>query len=104
MLNLGLDTKFVRETLDENGMLVDYTLDYPETFNFAYDIVDAAAGLDPGRLALLWCDVEGNERRFTYREIMEKSNQTANYFLSLGVRKGDRVMLVLKRQDRKSVV
>ena len=97
MLNLGLDTKFVRETLDENGMLVDYTLDYPETFNFAYDIVDAAAGLDPGRLALLWCDVEGNERRFTYREIMEKSNQTANYFLSLGVRKGDRVMLVLKR-------
>ena len=69
----------------------------PERFNFAYDVVDRMAADEPDRPALLWTDENGAERRFTFAEISEQSDRTAAFFQSLGIGRGDRVMLILKR-------
>ena len=69
----------------------------PENFNFAYDVVDAWAEEQPDKLALLWTNDEGKEIRFTFREMKELSDKAAAYFLSIGIRKGDMVMIILKR-------
>ncbi len=69
----------------------------PENFNFAYDVMDAWAEEDPDRLALLWTSERGEEIRFTFKDLKEKTDQTASYFLSLGIGKNDPVMLILKR-------
>ena len=89
--------EYVTETFDENGTLTDIKFRYPDTFNYAFDVVDEIARRTPDALAMLWCDEAGNERRFTFGEISELSNRAANVFRSVGIRKGDRVMLVLKR-------
>ncbi len=68
----------------------------PDRFNFAYDIVDRLALVDPNRVALVWADYLGNDRRFNFKELSEMSSQTAHYFKSLGIGKGDAVLLVLK--------
>jgi acetyl-CoA synthetase len=70
----------------------------PENFNFAYDIMDEYAHLEPERLALVWCDDNGNERFFTFKELKLWSDKTANLLKREGVRKGDRVMLILRRR------
>ncbi|MDE6161444.1 MAG: AMP-binding protein [Muribaculaceae bacterium] len=69
----------------------------PQRFNFAYDVVDAIAACDPGRPALLWTDEHGAERRFSFGEMAALSDSTASFFQSLGIGRGDRVMLILKR-------
>lgn len=74
-----------------------FRLKVPEHFNFAYDVVDELARIEPDRLAMLWCNQAGEERRFTFREMKDLSDRTASFFQQLGIRKGDRVMLVLKR-------
>lgn len=89
--------RFVTEGFDENGILNRFELSCPENYNFAYDIIDKFGELDPDRPALLHVDLEGNETRFSYRRLSELSSKAANFFLSLGIRKGDKVMLVLKR-------
>ena len=89
--------KFVDTVEDENGCLQSIKFKNTETFNFGYDIVDEIARREPGKLAMLHLDVNRNERRFTFRDMKDMSNQYANYFTSLGIKKGDKVMLVLKR-------
>jgi len=69
----------------------------PERFNFAYDVVDALAKEKPEKRALLWTNEEDEERVFTFREISELSNQAANMLKAEGIKKGDKVMLILKR-------
>ncbi|MBO4660333.1 MAG: AMP-binding protein [Prevotella sp.] len=69
----------------------------PENFNFAYDVMDVWAEERPDGLAMLWTNDQGAELRFTYRDIKEQTDRTAAYFLSLGIGKGDPVMLILKR-------
>ena len=69
----------------------------PETFNFAYDVMDEWAKIEPNKLALLWTSERGEELRATYAEFKEQTDQTAAYFLSLGIGRGDKVMLILKR-------
>ena len=70
----------------------------PEHFNFAYDVVDAWANEAPDKLALLWTNDEGVERRTTFGQLKAESDQTAAYLQSLGIGKGDPVMLILKRR------
>ena len=70
----------------------------PENFNFGYDVVDAAATANPDKIALVWCDDKGGEKVFTFGQLKHFSDKTANFFSSLGIRKGDPVMLVLKRR------
>ena len=69
----------------------------PENFNFAYDVMDEWAKEQPEKLAMLWTHENGDEIRFTFRDIKEQTDRTAAYFQSLGIGKGDHVMLILKR-------
>ncbi len=89
--------KFVEPTEDENGALKSIKFKNTETFNFGFDIVDKIAEKYPEKLAMLHLDKYKNERRFTFKDIKRASNQVANYFTSLGIKRGDKVMLVLKR-------
>ncbi len=88
---------FVKATEDEHGLVqhIEYIND--NDFNFAFDIVDGLAKSKPDKLAMLHIDREGTERRFTFRDIMRASNRAANYFKSLGIKRGDRVLLILRR-------
>ena len=70
----------------------------PETFNFAFDVVDTIAAEDPNRRALVWCNDAGEEHIFTMADVSRESRRAANVFLSLGIRRGDTVMLILRRR------
>ena len=89
--------KYTEVTKDENGTPVSIKFKNTEHFNFAFDLVDALADKDPDKLAMLHISKDKTERRLTFKDIKKASNQCANYFKSLGIKKGDRVMLVLKR-------
>lgn len=75
----------------------NFAINVPQRFNFAYDVVDRIAAEDPSRNALLWTDEHGASRRFTFAELSALSDSTASFFSSLGIGRGDRVMLILKR-------
>ncbi len=89
--------KFIKTEEDENGALKSISFPNSESFNFGFDIVDKIADEYPDKLAMLHVDRAKVERRFTFKDIKRASNQCVNYFKSLGIKKGDRVMLVLKR-------
>ena len=89
--------KFVDVVEDENGTPTSIQFKNTENFNFAFDLVDALADKEPQKLAMLHIAGDKTERRFTFKDIKKASAQCANYFKSLGIKKGDRVMLVLKR-------
>jgi len=89
--------KFVTTQEDETGALQKIQFHNTDVFNFGFDVVDEIAERHPDKLAMIHLDKDKNERRFTFLEMKRYSNQAANYFTSLGIRKGDKVMLVLKR-------
>ncbi len=89
--------KFLKTTESASGALEKIEFQNTDSFNFGFDIVDKIAEKYPDKLAMLHLDKHKNERRFTFREIKHYSNQCANYFTSLGIKRGDKVMLVLKR-------
>ena len=76
----------------------NYTVREPEDFNFGFDIVDGWAKEDETKRALVWCDDHDNEKVFTFAELSRLSNKVVNFLKSLGIRKGDRVMLILRRR------
>ena len=76
----------------------NFQINIPEEFNFGFDVVDEWAGREPEKLALMWCDDHGGERRFTFCDLSKLSNRAANYFQSLGIGKGDVVMCVLRQR------
>lgn len=88
---------FIITKEDEFGSLQSIDFKNEDKFNFAFDTVDALAKKNPDKLAMLHIDRELNERRFTFSDMKKHSARAANYFKSLGIKKGDRVMLVLKR-------
>ena len=77
--------------------LHNFRINVPENFNFAYDVLDVIAEEEPDKRALQWAHMDGRERAFTFAEIARLSKQAANLFVRLGVQKGDKVMLVLRR-------
>ena len=94
---MSIYQKYCREVLDSNGNLQKLELDYPENFNFGYDVVDAIAAETPEKTALVWCNTENEEHVFSFGEVKKYSNRMANVFQNAGIRRGMRVMLVLKR-------
>ena len=88
---------YCREQFDSLGRLTDITFEYPERFNFGYDVVDAIASRTPEKRAMVWCNTLGEAREFTFSEIARLSNRAANVFLAAGIRRGDHVMVCLKR-------
>lgn len=75
----------------------NFQIDIPENFNFGFDIVDEWAKVDPDRRALVWCNDEGEEKTFTFAEMKKYSDKAANFFKAQGIKKGDYVMAILKR-------
>lgn len=75
----------------------EFRITIPENFNFAYDVVDETARLTPDKIAMVWCDDNGNEAVFTFGQMKYYSDKAANFFRSTGIKKGDPVMLILKR-------
>ena len=89
--------KFIDVTENALGTPTSIQFKNTDKFNFAFDLVDALAEKDPEKLAMLHISRDHTERRFTFKDMKKASAQCANYFKSLGIKKGDRVMLVLKR-------
>lgn len=76
----------------------NYRVNAPDNFNFGFDVVDAWADAQPDKKALVWCDDHGNEKTLTFSDIKKLSNQTVNFLKDKGVKKGDVVMLILRRR------
>ncbi len=89
--------KYIDVTENDYGTPTSIRFKNIQNFNFGFDLVDAIARRDPDKLAMLHVSKDKEERRFTFRDIKRASSQCANYFKALGIKKGDRVMLVLKR-------
>ena len=94
---MSIYLKYCHEITGDNGRLEKITLDYPENFNFGYDVVDQLAEETPAKRAMVWCNAEGEEHFFTFADIRQYSNRMANVFRDAGIGQGDRVMLILKR-------
>ena len=98
---MAIYEKFVGATRDDFLSLEDaqsnYKLTYDDKFNFAYDVMDELGRTKPDKLALLWVSKDGEEKRFTFHDMMVLSNKAANYFNYMGIKKGDRILLVMKR-------
>lgn len=88
---------FCKEGFNDRGILNHFEFANDNNFNFSYDVIDEIAKREPDRRALVWCNVEGDEKQFTYGELSRYSNMAANLLLSKGVKKGDKVMIILKR-------
>ncbi len=97
---MALIEKFLKKTEFKSyeDFIDSYSIDVPKNFNFAFDVVDAYAEMEKDKRALVWCNDEGEEAVFTFSDLKSMSNRAANYFKSLGISKGDPVMLILKRR------
>ena len=94
---MSIYKRFCREEFDDNGRLTNLTLDYPENFNFAYDVVDVIAEEEPDKRAIVWCNRAGDEKIITFGELKRLTNKAANAMKEAGIGRGDRVMISLKR-------
>ena len=94
---ININERFVKETYSENGLLTDFKVTAPDSFNFGYDVVDDIAENDPDRRAMVWCNPEGEEHFFSFADMREWSNKTANYLAAQGIKKGDYVLVILRR-------
>ncbi len=94
---LNINNLYLREKKNEAGEIIDFGIEVPEQFNFAYDCIDKIAEHEPERRAMHWCNEAGEERSFSFGDFSRYSDQAASYLRSLGIRKGDMVMLILKR-------
>ncbi len=92
--------RFLRQTVftSQEDYIKNLHINVPENFNFAYDVVDVYAQEQPDKKALLWTNDHGEERQFTFADMKRETDRTASYFQSLGIGKGDPVMLILKRR------
>ncbi len=96
---MGLIEKYCRTEYESyEDFKKNFTIKVPENFNFAYDIIDEWAKISPDKRALVWCNDRGDERTFTFGELKRLSDKAANALVGLGIKKGDRVMLTLKRR------
>ncbi|WP_243670204.1 AMP-binding protein [Methanoculleus chikugoensis] len=76
-------------------LCANFSIDVPEYYNFGFDVIDAWAKKDRNKLAMIWVDQKGNEKKYTFFDLMRLSNQAVNICLKYGIKKGDRVMLML---------
>ncbi|GHT42014.1 acetyl-CoA synthetase [Endomicrobiia bacterium] len=93
-----LAEKYVKISYESyDDFIQNCKIQVPKDFNFAFDIVDKTADAQPNKKAIIWCNSKGEERVFTFSDIKRESNRTANFFKSLGIKKSDAVMVILKR-------
>ena len=89
--------KYMTETWGEDGTLEKVDFNIPENFNFAFDVLDHLAEKNPDKLAMRWVSNSKECKDLTFKDISENSSRTANMFYTMGIRRGDRVMLVVRR-------
>ncbi len=89
--------KFLTEEICEDGQLKNVHFHADENYNFGFDVVDHYASVSPDKTAMVWVSSDNEERVFSFADISKNSNKAVNYFKSLGIEKGDKVMLVLRR-------
>ena len=93
--------KYIGKNRDDftsyDDLMKNFKIKYNDDFNFAYDVLDELAKTQPDNLCMMWVSNEGEEKRISFSDMAKYSNKAANYFKSLGIKKGDFVMLVLKR-------
>mgnify|MGYP000763420957 FL=1 len=94
---MQLFKNFCDYTLDKNGVLEKFELKYPDNYNFGYDVVDEMAKCAPNDIAVQWTNVHNERKTFTFSDIATLSNKAANALRNNGVRKGDKVLVILKR-------
>ncbi|GHT37509.1 acetyl-CoA synthetase [Endomicrobiia bacterium] len=93
-----LAEKYVKISYESyDDFIQNCKIQVPKDFNFAFDVVDKIADAQPNKKAIIWCNSKGEERVFTFSDIKKESNRTANFFKSLGIKKSDAVMVILKR-------
>nr|WP_197714750.1 AMP-binding protein [Maliibacterium massiliense] len=97
---MQLTDRFVPQTQFSSyeDFLNNFTVRVPAQFNFAYDVVDEYARLQPEKRAMLWCNEQGEERTFTFADMKRESDRAARFFTKYGIKKGDAVMVILKRR------
>jgi acetyl-CoA synthetase len=93
----NINERYVSEAYDNHGVLTAFDVKCPRDFNFGYDVVDDIAINDPDRRAMVWCNPEGEEHVFTFADMKYWSDKTANYLAEQGIRRGDYVMVILRR-------
>ncbi|WMJ23093.1 AMP-binding protein [Paludicola sp. MB14-C6] len=93
----NLYKQFCTEGFDEHGVLNKFDVQCPDNFNFAYDVVDKIAEIEPDRRAMVWTNEQGDERIFSFSDMSKASNKVANMLTDYGIKKGDKVIIVLKR-------
>ena len=94
---MQLYKQFCTEEFDNDNTLKSFKLKFEDNYNFGYDVLDQMAEKAPNDIALVWTNPEGEERIFTFADLSRLSNKAANVFLKYGIKKGDRVLLMLKR-------
>ena len=94
---LNIHKRYCTETFDAQGDLTSFRVHVPSGFNFAYDVIDEIGSAEPGRTAMIWRNPEGEEHDLTFADLSRLSNKAANFLLSQGIGKGDRVMVILRR-------
>ena len=97
MQYMKLCDNYVIETYDDNGVIAGVEFDYPDNYNFGYDVVDEMGRLAPDQRAVVWCNVDKEERTFTFGDILRLSSKAANVFRNHGIGRGDKVLVILKR-------
>lgn len=95
MRNINL--RYVDETYAPDRQLETFSVHYPDNFNFGYDVVDDIAVNDPDRRSMIWCNPEGEEHIFTFADMKRWSDKTANFLVDQGIKRGDYVLVVLRR-------
>ena len=93
----NIHQRYCTETFDENGRLTSFRAHCPEDFNFAYDVVDDIGANDPDRMAMIWCNPEGEEHRLRFSDFMKLSDKAANFLSAQGIGRGDKVIVILRR-------
>ena len=82
---------------DYDATYRDFHIEVPEYFNFGFDVIDAWAKKDRNKLAMIWTNQKGDEKKYTFWDLMRLSNQVVNMLIRYGVNKGDRVLIMLPR-------
>ncbi|MBR2682887.1 MAG: AMP-binding protein [Atopobiaceae bacterium] len=94
---LNIHQRYCIETFDAKGNLSSFRTTCGDHFNYAYDVIDEIGRVEPERMAMIWRNPEGEEHDLRFSDIARWSNKTANFFLSQGIKRGDRVMVILRR-------
>ena len=84
-MNYDLPARYITETFDDRGRLVSCAYHYPDNFNYGYDVLDRIAACYPDKLAMVWRNDKGEEKRLTFGQVAALSNRAANLFRSRGL-------------------